>query len=268
MTELSDLIGFEDRAPSHQNALDLFPGSWSSQFPSPSGLVGGSARHFDDVRVTWAASAMGGLGGLSILELGPFEAYNTYQFQMAGASAIVAVESSRTNFLKCLIVKNIFGLQATFLHGDFQKFLASTSRRFDICWASGVLYHMIDPIELLRGIRRVAETAFIWTHYYDAEILAEGSNAGYFDPSRNRVVAFDGRPICLHHRNYMENVSACFSGGRSAHSYWMTRADIMFVLDRLGYDRIEIGIDNPAHPPGPAMFFLARAAASREAPVV
>jgi SAM-dependent methyltransferase len=260
MTGFSDLIGFETRAPSHQNAIDMFMGSWTSQFPQPSGLVAGSAGgHFDDSRVTWAASVMGGLSGLSILELGPFEGYNTYQFQMAGAATVISIESSRINFLKCLVVKNIYGLTATFLHGDFQKFLMSAPNRFDVCWASGVLYHMTNPIELLNGIRRVADTAFIWTHYYDEQILARDNYAQFFDPSRNRIIEFEGRRICLHHRNYNQIAGSYFSGGEDSYSYWLKRDDIMFILNRLGYNSIEVGIDNPNHPPGPAMFFLARA---------
>ena len=113
--------GFEIRSPTHQNSLDIFPGDWFSAFPKASGLVGGSANTFDDQRVPWASSVLGGLGGRSILELGPFEAYNTYQFFQAGAGPIVGIESNRINFIKCLIVKNIFGLNATFLHWRFSK---------------------------------------------------------------------------------------------------------------------------------------------------
>ena len=258
MTEITDLLGFEERTPQHKNAVELFPGSWSSKFPASAGIAGGESAHFDDVRVSWAASALDGLNGLSILELGPYEAYNTYQFQAAGVGSVVAIESSRINFLKCLVVKNIFGLSATFLHGDFQRYLATTKNRFDVCWASGVLYHMTKPIELLQGIRRVAEIAFIWTQYYDEENLRRTGNLAFFDASRDTTVEFAGRPIRLRHRNYMETAGLGFSGGGENFSYWMERADIMFVLNTLGYEHIQIGIDNPDHPPGPAMFFIAR----------
>lgn len=258
MAEITDLLGFEQRAPAHQNALDLFSGAWGSLFPPSSGLTGGSLPHFDDVRVTWAASVMGGLNGLSILELGPFEAYNTYQFQLAGASAVISLESSKVNFLKCLIVKNIFNLNATFLLGDFQEYLSNTRSHFDVCWASGILYHMTKPIELLKNIRRIADTAFIWTHYYDADTLIRNGNAEFFDESRDKFVEFGGRSLRLHYRSYLTAAGVYFSGGEANYSYWIERDDIMFVLEKLGYDNIQIGIDNPDHPPGPAMFFLAR----------
>ena len=264
MADMSTLVGFEHRSPGHQNSLDLFPNSWVSQFPPSSGLLGGAAQHFDDSRVTWAASVMAGLNGLSILELGPFEAYNTYQFQMAGAASVISIEASYVNFLKCLVVKNIFGLDATFLLGDFLEFLRTTSSSFDICWASGVLYHMVDPVGLLRGIRRVSARAFLWTQYYDEAVLSQTGNISYFDSSRDEQVIFDGRSITLHHRNYMETVGVSFSGGSDEFSYWMEKDDLMFILSGLGYHTVTIGVDNPNHPPGPAMFLLADASGRGE----
>ena len=257
MADVASLLGFDQRVPAHQNALDLFPGSWVSKFPSCSGLTGGEAAHFDDGRVTWAASVMGGLNGLSILELGPFEGYNTYQFQSFGASSVIAVEASHVNFLKCLVVKNIFGLTGTFLLGDCQEYLENVKTKFDICWASGILYHMIEPIKLLQGIRRVASSAFIWTQYYDEAKLSAIGGLGAFDASLDKLVLFEGREIRLHHRSYMSS-GMIFSGGQDAFAYWMTRDDIMFVLDCLGFHNIVIGFDNPDHVHGPAMFFLAK----------
>ncbi len=259
MADVASLLGFDQRLPAHQNALDLFPGSWVSKFPPHSGLIGGEAAHFDDGRVTWAASVMGGLNGLSILELGPFEGYNTYQFQSFGASSVVSIEASHVNFLKCLVVKNIFGLNASFLLGDCQKYLESVKTKFDVCWASGVLYHMTDPVKLLQGIRRVANSAFIWTQYFDEAKLASIGGLGAFNPSLDKVIAYGDREIRLHHRSYSSS-GIIFSGGQDPFAYWMTRDDILFVLSDLGFPNIVMGFDNPDHVHGPAMFFLAKEA--------
>ena len=259
MTSITDLLGFELRPPDHQNSLDIFGPSWVSRFPATSGLRGGEAPHFDDVRVVWAASALGGLQGKTILELGPLEGYNTYQFQSAGAGSVLSIEASRANFLKCLVVKNIFGLNASFLHGDFQSYLESTRASFDICWASGVLYHLAEPVALLVGIRRVATSTFIWTQYFDEDVLRRSGNYDrFFDASRDRTIPFGGRTVCLHYRRYDEQAGLQFSGGQESYSYWMSKEDIMFVLASLGFDEIIMGVDNPEHPPGPAMFFIAR----------
>lgn len=257
MTDLASFLGYEKRTPSHQNALDLFAGSWFSDLPAQTGLKAGPTPGvFEDGRVSWGASIFGGLAGRSILELGPFEAFNTYQFQMAGAASIASIEANKINFLKCLVIKNIFNLSATFLHGDFIKYMHETTSRFDICWASGVLYHMTAPIELLTGIRRVSDKAFIWTQYYD-EANISGANARFFDPSKDKEVVFAGRRIRLHYRSYLEAGQVLFAGGEDNFSYWMERDDIFFVLDFLGFDDIQMGVDNPKHDAGPAMFFAA-----------
>jgi hypothetical protein len=254
--------GFQNNLPTHQNALEIFSGCWTSSFPASSGLVAGSSPAFEDPRVSVTISLLGGLSGRSVLELGPYEGYNTYQFQHAGATSVVSIESSKINFIKCLIVKNIFGLSATFLHGDFQKYLADTPCRYDICWASGVLYHMIRPIELLKGIRRVSDTVFIWSHYYDNDKIINSPNKEYFDSSKDITHSEFSHLFHLHHRTYeLDHTlphSNFFSGGEMSYSYWMEKADIIFLLNVLGYQRIDFIGDEPDYPLGPAFCLLGR----------
>lgn len=249
---------FASSLPSHQASVDLFEGSWFSKMPEGSGLVGGQAEHFTDSRVPWAAKVLGGLASKSILELGPFEAYNTSQFESMGAASVVAIEGSSANFLKCLIIKNIMGLKTTFLYGDFTKYLETTKNRFDICWASGVLYHLTRPIEFLEGISSVSDTLFLWTQYYDTGIMMTHPDAPIFHEETNKTVEYHGRQLILHGREYHErDGTGLFSGGPEAMSYWMELEDILHVLRCHGFNRIEMGVNNLHHPPGPACFFLA-----------
>src|SRR5947209_4554424 len=146
-----DSITFSNEFPSHQNSIDIFRGAWASAMPKESGLDSGAADpHFEDTRTSWAASVLGSLQGKTILELGPFEAYNSYQLEQMGAQ-VLAIEGNLINFLKCLIMKNALSISATFLFGDFIQFMERSGKRFDICWASGVLYHAKDPIRLLKA---------------------------------------------------------------------------------------------------------------------
>ena len=249
--------------PSHQNAIDLFQGAWLSEMPKGSGLIAGSVTgHFSDRRVTWAADVLGGLAGKSVVELGPFEAYSAYVFEKLGAEPLTSIENSPANFLKCLIVKNTFGLRSTFFLGDLVQFVESTPRKFDICWASGVLYHNTEPVRLLEGISRVSDTIFIWTHYFDeAKITANDEVRRYFDSAKDKTVRYAEREIKLHYRSYIsgatERATNLFAGGAEEFSFWMELPDIKFVLSNLGFHRTEIGVDSPDHPPGPACYFLA-----------
>lgn len=247
-----------DAYPNQQSAIDIFKDLWFSAMPNGSGLQAGSAPHFEDTRVTWAANVLGGLCGKSILELGPFEAYNTYQFETMGAADVVSIENNPVNFLKCLIVKNAFHMRSNFLHGDFIKYLEGSEKKYDICWASGILYHMTDPIRLMEGISRVSSQVFYWTQYFDEEVIsADEEKKKFFFPENNIFANYRGRNIELHYRSYIETRSDFFSGGSESYSYWMKKDDINFILESLGYNKIVMGIDNPMHPPGPACFFLA-----------
>ncbi|HYH18754.1 MAG TPA: class I SAM-dependent methyltransferase [Azospirillum sp.] len=245
--------------PSHQTALELFSAGWQSAFPAGSGLIAGAVDHFNDGRVPWGANVLGGLAGKSILELGPYEAYNTLQFEKCGASSVVSIEANTTNFFKCLCVKNIFNLKATFLVGDFTTYMESSKGRFDVCWASGVLYHMEDPLRLLRAMTAVSDTLFIWTQYYDDVHISGSPNEEMFFPDRNKVVkGLGGEDIVLHYRSYVVSRTGYFSGGAEEYSYWMKKDDIIRYISDLGYVKITMGIDAPQYANGPACFFIAQ----------
>ena len=86
-------------------------------------------RFFDDGRIQFAVGRFGGVQGLSILELGPLESGHPYMLQKAGAREIVAVEANTRAYLKCLIAKEVLGLEAAhFTLGDFEEYLRAPPR--------------------------------------------------------------------------------------------------------------------------------------------
>ena len=107
--------------------------------------------------------------GKNVLEIGPFEAGNTKQMLDLGASSVVAVEANPEMYKKCLIVKEAFKLNAAeFIYGDCNEVLNDEqfSKRFpfDICFASGMLYHMNDPLETIKLLSRTAPLLYIFSH--------------------------------------------------------------------------------------------------------
>lgn len=251
--------GLPNETPSHQVALDLWKDDWWTAMPAETGLLAGHADHFNDGRVIWADTALGGIKGKNIIELGPFEAYNSYQFDRMGASKVVSLENSPRNFMKCLIVKNIFNLNTTFLLGDFNLYEPDRDTDWDIVWASGVLYHLTDPVGFLDRISKWGKRIFLWTQYYDSNTLSEGhSEAGHFDLRKDTELYYKGRKIVLHHRDYPDPSSnSKYAGGSSEYSYWMELEDIFYVLQMNGFSSIQMGINNPEHSHGPACFFIA-----------
>lgn len=120
MTKINDQ--YVMKKPSHQNAIDLFEGEWSSDVPGS--FVSGSTPLFNDSRLAMLAEAAGGLAGKKILELGPLEGAHTTIMSSMGAAHVTAIEANSHAYLKCLIVKEILALKnVNYLLGDFDLYL-------------------------------------------------------------------------------------------------------------------------------------------------
>jgi Protein of unknown function (DUF1698) len=245
-------------APSPQNAVNIFAGTWSSALPEPLNEVrAGPMPLFDDERVTWAVERLGGVSGRSVLELGPLEGGHTYQLLREGAS-VTAIEAQTRAYLKCLIAKELLGMtEARFLMGDFMEYLRDAPEHVDICFASGVLYHMRNPVETIALMGHVADHLYLWTHVYDAEII----HASKRDSRRFRrsvPASYLGFEHTLHRFDYARSLSGKgFCGGSAAYSNWLSRADLFAALERFGWEVGEVAFDTPHHLHGPALALVA-----------
>ena len=183
---------------------------------------------------------------------------HTYMLQERGAASILAIEANTRAFLKCLIVKNIFNLhKADFRCGDFISFLRQNTERFDFVLATGVLYHMTSPVELLQLLSRVTDRLFMWTHYYDEAIISRNPNvlrlmAG---STKNTHAGFTHT---LHRHEYKDALKVAFTGGTKSHSCWMERDEILACLHYFGYGDIRIAFDETDHLHGPCFAVLAQ----------
>lgn len=252
---MSILDQYVTSAPSAQNALDIFTGEWASALPSHLGkLKAGQANLFDDVRIHWAEQELGGFRGAKVLELGPLEAAHTYMMEQYGAAEILAVEANTRAYLKCLTVKELLGLKRSqFLCGDFVEFLRDHPPSFDICVASGVLYHMKNPAELISQISQVCNKTLIWTHYYDPDVMQ--TNARFPDSYPSEYAGFKHT---LYRQEYGVGLeSNSFCGGNAPYSNWMTRADILACLKHFGFSSIQINFEDAQNSNGPSFTIAA-----------
>jgi SAM-dependent methyltransferase len=246
--------------PSAQNALDIFQGEWSSKLPDEFGLVTkpGTAALFEDARIEWAEQHLGGFAGRSVLELGPLEGGHSYMLQKRGAARVVAIEANTRCYLKCLCVKEVLGLdKVDFLLGDFIAFMEESTARFDVLVASGVLYHMTDPIALLRLIGKSSDRVMLWTHFYDEAIIRASS---VLSPRFGTLRSFtqDGHTYqCATQSYQVERTKAAFCGGAAPVSNWLTKDSLVQALRNLGYTGIEVGFEAPHHPNGPSLALCA-----------
>ena len=251
---LSILDEYVQTAPTDQNALDIFKGEWSSHLPGCwKDLDAGAISLFDDARIVWAAEQLGGFDGQRILELGPLEAGHTYMLESMGAESILAIEANTRAYLKCLIVKEILGLnRSRFLLGDFISFLRQNETPFDVCLASGVLYHMQNPCELIQLISLTSKKIILWTHYYDQKLIeAKGRVAEKFSSHLGKN--HNGFGHTVYKYSYGDALDwSGFCGGGISYSYWMSRDDILACLRFFGFQDLRIGFEDPDHQNGPS----------------
>lgn len=245
--------------PNDQAAVDLFKGEWTANVP---GLIGGGRDMFEnDARPDWANRAYGGLEGKSVLELGPLEGAHTYKLENIGAK-VEAIESNKFAFQRCLIAKNILNMKSKFLVGDFVPFVAQTDKHYDMVFASGVLYHMQNPVATLHDLCRISDSVFLWTHYYDKEALDKiAYNAKSFSSNRTKTFAINGLSVTCHERIYARKwityFAPGFCGGMHLSTSWMRLEDIHRCLDVFGFEVTKSEAD-AAHPNGPAVLIFAR----------
>jgi hypothetical protein len=250
----TELDLYTTQEPSHSLAFNLFSGTWFSDVPDY-GL--GAAPHFEDGRIQWLERACGGFAGKSILELGPMEGGHTYMLAQAGASRVLAIEANSKAFLKCLLVQNALKFNAEFMYGDFRQLLHKRDQHFDLILASGVLYHMTDPVSLLEDMAHASDSICIWTHYYDADVARTNANMQQHGEAEPTISEFRGRPVATHRMSYLGAIeNKRFIGGTAPHSYWITKESLLTVLKELGMTVI-VGLDDHDHPAGPSILLYA-----------
>jgi hypothetical protein len=237
------LFKIEDRLvlknPSPQTALDIFKETWISQMPEDfSKYEAGKIPLFSDTRVPDSEKFLGPIKGKRVLDLGPLEGGQAYVLEKLGARSVVSVEANSILYLKCLIVKEILGMSKTkFLCGDVLEYLKNTEDQFDMCVASGILYHMADPIELLWLLSQKINQLLIWSHYYDE-----------IDTSRNKISNFgisvkykNNLSYNYHRQEYgVAFTTNVYCGGTQQFSNWMTKEGIMSALKDFGYIDINL----------------------------
>ena len=246
--------------PHADNALGLFSGSWSSRLPHRDGP--GRAELFADPRIEWLFTQCGSLEGARVLELGPLEGGHTYMLEQRGA-AVTAIEGNHEAFVRSVVVKNVLGLRANFLLGDFARSFGS-DERWDLVVASGVLYHMSDPVGLLTRIAATTDRLYLWTHYFEPDVnlwhpetaTRIGTKWVVDDTIVERVGDLDVHMVPM---LYQEALGwAGFCGGPETFARWIHKSDLVALLRVLGFDSVSIAFDEPGHVNGPSFAVFAR----------
>lgn len=250
---------FSEDAPSPENAVKLFDGDWSSQLPGSLDASTGSVPLFADGRVRLAIDHLGGINGWDVLELGPLEGGHSYMLQEAGARSVIAIEANSRAYLRCLISKELLGLdRVRFQFGDFRPFLHTTDQRFDLVVMIGVLYHMRDPVSLLEDAARVTDKLVLWTHYVNPTREDMDENVARMIEAPVNLTSKGGRLYRGYHYSYLDALEwTGFCGGSRSNATWLDRDGLMASLASIGF-AVDVLDDEPDHVNGPALLAVAR----------
>lgn len=239
------------KLPSQQNAVDIFAGEWATQLPGD--LVSGSIGLFHDHRTLKMQEALGSFNGMDVLELGPLEGGHTAQLHDLGVKSVLAIEANQRAYLKTLITKEIFGLdRAKVLLGDFNAYLETSDKKFDLILAAGVIYHMKNPVHTLGLILKNCDCVAIWSHYYSKRIQKEWYLTSRFKKKPEKLEGF-GCTVDCHRHQYAEALDlAGFCGGGQDYSYWIPLEGWHKIFDHHGFE-LMILENNEEHPHGNAI---------------
>jgi len=239
--------------PHPQTALDIFAGEWASALPAPfAHLRAGSAPLFAAEHVGWGIDALGGVDGHRVVELGPLEGGHTYMLDRRGAREVVSIEANTRAYLKCLISKEILGIPSARFHcGDALRFLennlARGSEKFDLCLASGVLYHFLNPVAALELMTKSSDRLLLWTMYFDEDYIRSRPDLSVKFPT-STPMEHAGFHHTLHRQEYRDALQyKGFCGGSAASSAWMTKSDIFGAVEHLGFEILDVGFEEQNH---------------------
>jgi hypothetical protein len=244
--------------PCLQNAIDVVVG-WNTSFPPEYELKAGSLATYNDPRILWAMECFGPLDDRRVLELGPLEGGHTSMLDAAGAR-IDAIEANQLAFTRCLVTKEIMGLtRSRFWLGDFVKALENWEQRYDFIVASGVLYHLKDPLHLIELMAKRTDAIYVWTHVVDEVAMPPSDPRRLVFSSSVENKQFHGINVRSYRRTYAQTQNnVAFCGGMNDEHRWLHRDDLLEALKVVGFHDIRTSHEQPDHPAGPALSIFAR----------
>jgi hypothetical protein len=104
---------------------------------------------------------------------------------------------------------------------------------------------------------RCSGDLFIWTHFYDADLIARSGTAHKHVSASNHT--YRGFEHVLHLYEYGRALDQqSFCGGSAMTSCWLSKADIQRGLEFFGFRDVLIVNEQHDHPNGPALSLMAK----------
>jgi 2-polyprenyl-3-methyl-5-hydroxy-6-metoxy-1,4-benzoquinol methylase len=191
------------------------------------------------------AGREGSLAGLKLIDLGCLE--GGMAFEMAREDMdVTGVEGRESNFLKCKLIKDYYGLQnLRFLHLDVKKLRGSEHGVFDIVLCAGLFYHLDAPLDflsILKDITHEKGLLFLDTHIAppdreQLEICRFRNSLSEIEPIEYEGRRYEGR----YYHEYEEDGKEAgheWSSVSNYRSFWLTQTSLIKALYYSGFKKI------------------------------
>lgn len=243
--------------PSPQTQIDIFD-NWSYRLPLKDVKSGEwDSFFFKPHWIDRCEQFFGELKGFRSLEMGPNEGEITYHLFNHGIRDLTSIETRSANFLKCLIVKNIFRMDSVRLMcGDALLHLKENT--YDMCYCAGVFYHAKDPLDFIQSLSKGCKRLLLTTHYYNENcILYDKRNV---DEQRSAQVEWNVDVDNVEHFNISEKTFRKFKhfyakglnheiyghGGIENYAYIVPLKDTIEAFECMGWKILGME-DHPNH---------------------
>jgi len=206
---------------------------------SPSNLSFFRTNIGEDYRIKYIAYTLD-FRDQRVLELGPLEGHWSILIEKMGAKENVSIEARQKNYIKCMRIKNKYGLNHTKFYQlnieDLYNYNTHPpfSGNFDIIFCLGFFYHLPNPPKALAWFLTQSDTLFLGTHYVDDEFAEFFNQSNIF-----RDASIDYQGDVYRGKWYLENVQEN-SSGMSNHSFWPYEDDLIRMLDLAGYQEVQV----------------------------
>jgi len=214
---------------SYEQIFDFFP-TWVTEFEIDGKKYGGKREALTDFRLKQFNDRFN-LKGKRVLEFGPFEGGHTVALQNLGAKEIFSIEGRVENYVKCCVMKNIFKLtNSTFILADLEQEDLEKYGKFDCCVCLGVLYHLINPYEFLKKIRKITDVLLLWTQFADQD---------YPKSETSEISSNDEKNLVYKGKYYEEDIKDG-QAGLENRSFWFFKEDLLKAIKDIGFKTCEV----------------------------
>jgi tRNA (mo5U34)-methyltransferase len=146
--------------------------SWFHSIDLGNGIVTPGRAQLPELQAMADVIFEGGLAGKSVLDIGCYDGFYTFEAYRRGAQRVVATDHYIWQDPRC---RRCFDLARQIIAPDLEAYdlsikdvLSETLGTFDIVLFLGVLYHVRDPLQVLEQIASLANDVLVVETHLDA----------------------------------------------------------------------------------------------------